>query len=488
MANLTLRVVTNTGDTTKNAPLTNAEVDQNFINLDTELGQKVVFGGALGTPSSGTLTNCSFPTLNQNTTGSAATLTTPRAIYGNNFNGSAELNQVIASNYGGTGNGFTKFSGATTSEKTYTLPDTNATILYSGGALGTPSSGTLTNCSFPTLNQNTSGNAATADKWSSARNLAGNSIDGSANVAFSNKFIVQGTADAGLSGAQFLGALTTGIVKNTTTSGVLSIASPGSDYLAPANIGVATGNVVQVNQTINATTREATTTLGTSLNHTLSNTSTTITAFNGVSGVTYHCRALGAGEITHHATNLIIAQTGASITTAVNDTFDVEMTSTTQCIIKNYQRASGSALISVSITDDGTTNTNQYLGMTRSTSGTWSTAYISSTELYFNPSTGTLNSPVFNSLSDYRVKKNVQTIDNALNKVQNLRGVDFNFISSDKKSSGVIAQELEYVLPHLIEENVETGLKSVNYNGLIGVLIESIKELNAKIAILESGK
>ena len=78
-------------------------------------------------------------------TGSAPTLTTPRAIYGNNFDGSAALTQVIASTYGGTGNGFTKFSGPTTAEKTFTLPDASATLLYSGGALGTPSSGTVTN-------------------------------------------------------------------------------------------------------------------------------------------------------------------------------------------------------------------------------------------------------------------------------------------------------------------------------------------------------
>lgn len=90
--------------------------------------------------------------------------------------------------------------------------------------LGTPTSGTLTNCTFPTLNQNTTGSAA---KWTTARNLAGNSVDGSANVAFSNAFIVQGTSDAGLSGAQFLGSLGTGIVKNTTTTGVLSIAVAG---------------------------------------------------------------------------------------------------------------------------------------------------------------------------------------------------------------------------------------------------------------------
>ena len=120
-------------------------------------------GGALGTPASGTLTNCTFPTLNQSTSGTAAKATileTTRAIYGNNFDGSAAVTGIIASTYGGTGNGFTKFTGATTAEKTYTLPDANATILYSGGALGTPSSGTLTNCTFPTLNQNTSGTAA----------------------------------------------------------------------------------------------------------------------------------------------------------------------------------------------------------------------------------------------------------------------------------------------------------------------------------------
>jgi hypothetical protein len=78
-------------------------------------------------------------------TGSAATLTTPRAIYGNNFDGSAALTGIIASTYGGTGNGFTKFSGPTTAERTFTLPDSSATLLYSGGGLGTPASGVATN-------------------------------------------------------------------------------------------------------------------------------------------------------------------------------------------------------------------------------------------------------------------------------------------------------------------------------------------------------
>jgi len=71
------------------------------------------------------------------------------------------------------------------------------------------------------------GNAGTSTKWASAVNLAGNSVDGSTSVPFSNKFIVQGTTDAGLTGAQFLGALGTGILKNTTSTGVLSIAVAG---------------------------------------------------------------------------------------------------------------------------------------------------------------------------------------------------------------------------------------------------------------------
>lgn len=81
---------------------------------------------------------------------------------------------------------------------------------------------------IPTLNQNTTGSAA---KWTTARALAGNNVDGSANVPFANKFIVQGTSDSGLSAAQFLGSLSTGILKNTTTTGVLSNAA-GSDVTA----------------------------------------------------------------------------------------------------------------------------------------------------------------------------------------------------------------------------------------------------------------
>lgn len=83
-----------------------------------------------------------FPTLNQSTTGSAATLTTSRLIYGGSFNGSADVTGIIASTFGGTGNGFTKFSGPITSEKTFTLPNASATILTDNAAVTAAQGGT----------------------------------------------------------------------------------------------------------------------------------------------------------------------------------------------------------------------------------------------------------------------------------------------------------------------------------------------------------
>lgn len=129
---------------------------------------------------------------------------------------------------------------------TFTLPTASTSVLggvkidgtsitISGGVISatTGGSGTVTSVTSADANATVANTTTTpvitivsAPKWATARNLAGNSVDGSANVAFANKFIVQGTTDAGLSGAQFLGALTTGIVKNTTTTGVFSIAIP----------------------------------------------------------------------------------------------------------------------------------------------------------------------------------------------------------------------------------------------------------------------
>ena len=85
--------------------------------------------------------------------------------------------------------------------------------------------------------------------------------------------------------------------------------------------------------------------------------------------------------------------------------------------------------------------------------------------------------------SDAKLKKNVATVSNALDKVNLLRGVEFDYIADDKHSIGVIAQEVEAVLPDLVEGD-ET--KSVAYGNLTAVLIEAVKELTAEVNTLKA--
>ena len=89
----------NAATATKITSITNSDIVQLTVSqtlTNKTLTSPTLTTPALGTPASGALTNCTFPTLNQNTTGSAATLTTPRAINGTNFNGSADITVTAA--------------------------------------------------------------------------------------------------------------------------------------------------------------------------------------------------------------------------------------------------------------------------------------------------------------------------------------------------------------------------------------------------------
>jgi hypothetical protein len=87
--------------------------------------------------------------------------------------------------------------------------------------------------------------------------------------------------------------------------------------------------------------------------------------------------------------------------------------------------------------------------------------------------------------SDIRVKENIKTIDNALDKVKALRGVEYNKIDSSEKSIGVIAQEIEEIIPQVVKED-EAGMKSVAYGNITAVLIEAIKEQQKQIDQLKA--
>ena len=86
--------------------------------------------------------------------------------------------------------------------------------------------------------------------------------------------------------------------------------------------------------------------------------------------------------------------------------------------------------------------------------------------------------------SDAKIKKNVVTINDALNKVKAMRGVLYTNINTEVDGIGVIAQEMLEICPQVVQDN--NGMLSVAYGNLVGVLIEAIKELSGKVAALES--
>ena len=91
------------------------------------------------------------------------------------------------------------------------------------------------------------------------------------------------------------------------------------------------------------------------------------------------------------------------------------------------------------------------------------------------------------AFSDVILKDDINTIDNALERVQGMRGVFFNRKDiNGSRQTGVIAQEVEPFLPEVVRETKdENKIKSVAYGNMVGVLIEAIKELNAKIEELQ---
>ena len=89
---------------------------------------------------------------------------------------------------------------------------------------------------------------------------------------------------------------------------------------------------------------------------------------------------------------------------------------------------------------------------------------------------GTVSATEVTATSDERLKSNIQTIDNALDKVMSMRGVTYTMQA--EKGTGVIAQEVEKILPEVVVDN---EYKSVAYGNMVGVLIEAIKDLKKEI-------
>ena len=147
-----------------------------------------------------------------------------------------------------------------------------------------------------------------------------------------------------------------------------------------------------------------------------------------------------------------------------------------------YLRNTANDLDIVLQTDNGSGGLTNYIECDGSTGKV--ELYYYGSEKIRTESTGVTVTGDVNSTSDINLKKDIEVVTSATEILNQLRGVKFTWKENDEKSVGVIAQEVEAILPELVRG--EEGDKSVNYSGLIGVLIESVKELSARVEELEN--
>ena len=430
----------------------------------------IVARDASGNFSAGTITAA----LSGNAS-TATTLQTARNINGTSFNGSADITitantpNTLTLNTSGTGlSGSTTFNGGSAATFTVASNATSAntvSTIVARDASGNFSAGTITAA--------LSGNATSATTASTASQLsyASSSSPSTRYLVFTDT--LGGNSGANVnSGVQVLpstGAIT---ASSFVRSGGTSSQFLKADGTVDSNTYITSASVGDGTLTLNVS--------GTGLSG-----SQTFTANqSGNATFTVTSNATSANNI-----NTIVARDGSgnfSAGTITASSFVRSGGTSAQFLKADGSVDTNTYLTSsqISVTDDTVTNATRYLTFTSSTSGSISGANVSSTKLQFNPLSGNLAATQFTSLSDATQKTNIRPIENPIEITKQLDGVRFDWINNNKPSLGLIAQEVEKVLPELVETNSD-GIKSVSYSNMVGLLIEAIKEQQIRIEELE---
>ena len=159
-------------------------------------------------------------------------------------------------------------------------------------------------------------------------------------------------------------------------------------------------------------------------------------------------------------------------------------------VIRNYAHADGDIIFQ----GENSAGTNQnILIMKTDGTRTYNVLYENNAERFRTTSAGVTVTGALTAtgdvtaFSDITLKKDIEVIPNALDKVSQIRGVTYKRTDTEEplRQAGVIAQEVEEVLPEVVHTN-EDGIKSVAYGNLVSLLIESVKELKARVEELEN--
>ena len=334
-------------------------------------------------------------------------------------------------------------------------------------------SGTLT-ATVGTLNQSTTGNAATATALATARTINGISFDGTANITTLTSGTGVSVSGTEVSIGQAVASSNSPTFQNLTLSGTDSIKVPAGTT-AQRN-----GSAVNGMFRYNSTTNE----------------------FEGYQNNAWGAIGGGGTTINNNADNRIITGSGTA------DTLEAETTLTFNSGTLGLSTGdltvdvAGDIVLDadggdINLQDGGT----QFGSLINSSSDFKIRSAVQDKDLIFEGNDGgstitaltldmseagaaTFNNNV-TAFSDARLKDNIETLEDGLAKVEQLRGVTYT--RDGKENIGVIAQEIEKILPEIVlTADDEMGTKSVDYSRITAVLIEAVKELSAKIKELEN--
>jgi len=324
-------------------------------------------------------------------------------------------------------------------------------------------------------------------------NLSNNTLTGTAaqfNSAVSDNDFVTLTDTQTLTNK----TLTSPTITSIVNSGTKTVPTGTGTFVITGSTGTVTSGMIAEGTVVNADISSSaaiaisklaeSTISGISLGNNLNSlTAGSYITYN--SGTTYNgsvARTIGVAGTSNNTSNTLVARNTSGDFTAGTITASVFNATTTDAF-----RVSGTTVINsgrniISVVNgnfSGIVTANTFSGTTGSFSGTVSANTFSGTTGSFS---GTVTATDFNSTSDVNLKTNINTVENSLDTVSKLRGVSFDWKETGKSSYGVIAQELEEILPELVNSG---DVKSVNYNGIIGVLIEAVKELSTEVAELK---